>query len=170
MDVQDIWKKAANYDQMQIGESVLLIYFGEDKYVASHDQYMDVGNAKSGVIVTKNLSGPHFALVAQAGLINIHSNKTGIEAVDFNILNASAQAEVSSTFIGAGASLELVGGSASIFELKLAIGVDTGIGIKDDSLSVEVLGTGLSIGRKVGVTVLGSEFAIDFGRVFSVFW
>ena len=169
MDVQEIWKKAANYDEMKVGQSVLLIYFGEDKYVASRDQYMDVANAKSGVIVTKNLLGPHFALVAKAGLINIHSNKTGIEAVDFDILNASAQAEISSTFIGAGANLELAGGSVSIFDLKLAAGVDTGIGIKDDSLTVEVLGTGLSVGRRLGVSVLGSEFAIDLVRVFALF-
>ena len=37
---------------------------------------------------------------------------------------------------------------------------------KDDSLQIEFLGTGITIciGRKMGISVLGSSFGVDFGR------
>ena len=55
---------------------------------------MDMGRAVGGVFVTKNLTGPHFEIVGQACLANIHSGKTNIETVDFNILGAEAKAEI----------------------------------------------------------------------------
>jgi len=168
MSWQDDVKKAAGYDDMKLTESKLVVYFGDDKYVAyKENDNMDIGEAKSGVVVTKNALCPHFSLVAKANLINIHSGKSPLEAVDFDILSADAKAEISDTFVGAGAELKLVGGSVSIFDLKLALGVDTGIGIKDDSIQVHALGTGFTIGRKVAVSAFGSEFGIDFGRLFS---
>jgi len=166
------WQKevmdAADYDNMKLTDSKLVIYFGSEKYAAyKENDNMDIGAAKSGVVVTKNMACPHFAVVAKAQLINIHSGGSALEAVDFGILTAEAQYEVSSMFVGAGAELKLVGGSVSIFDLKLALGVGTQFGIKDDSLNLEVLGTGVTVGRKMGISVLGSEFAIDFGRLFS---
>jgi hypothetical protein len=165
-DLEGKWLKAADYNNMKLGESVLLLYLGNEEYVLSHDKFMDVASAKSGVIVTKNVTGPKYALVAKASLINIHSNKTGLEAVDFDILSAEAKLEVSRTYAGYGADLVLAGGHASIFDLKLGLGVSSGIGIKDDSLTVKIAGTGLKLGRQIGVSVLGSEFGIDFGRLF----
>ena len=165
---QDAVKLAADYDNMKLTESKLIVYFGEEKYVAYvENSNMDVASAKSGILITKNALCPHYSLVAKANLINIHSGKSAIEAVDFDILSADAKAEVSDLFIGVGAELKLVGGSVSIFDLKLALGVDTGIGIKDDSIQVHALGTGFTIGRKVAISVAGSEFGIDFGRLFS---
>ena len=42
-------------------------------------------------------------------------------------------------------------------QLKLGLGVDTGVGIKDGSLSVKVLGTGLTFGDTIGFSFLGSS-------------
>ena len=44
--------------------------------------------------MTKNLTGPHYSIVGKADLANIHSGKTNIETVDFNILGAEAKAEI----------------------------------------------------------------------------
>ena len=83
-----------------------------------------------------------------------------------DVLSAEAHYEVSQAFMGAGASICLVGGQVSIFNFKLGAGVSTGAGIKDDSVSVKVLGCGVTVGRKVGISVFGSEFGVDFGKLF----
>ena len=55
---------------------------------------MDMAKAVRGGYVTKNLTGPHYSIVGKADLANIHSGKTNIETVDFNILGAEAKAEI----------------------------------------------------------------------------
>ena len=55
---------------------------------------------------------------------------------------------------------------ASAFDLNLGVGLDTGGGIKDDSLEVKALGCGVTVGRKVGISVFGASFGIDFGKLF----
>ena len=47
----------------------------------------------------------------------------------------------------------------------LGLGVSTGAGLKDDSASVKLLGCGLTIGRKVGVSFFDSEIGVDLGKV-----
>lgn len=42
-------------------------------------------------------------------------------------------------------------------EIKLGLGVDTGIGIKNQSVVVKVLGTGLTFGDEIGFSFFGSE-------------
>ena len=55
---------------------------------------MDMGRVVGGVFVTKNMTGPHYEIVGQACLANIHSGKTNIETVDFNVLTADAKTEI----------------------------------------------------------------------------
>ena len=69
-------------------------------------------------------------------------------------------------YIGADASLNLFKAQASVFDLNLGVGVETGLGLKDGSIDAHVLGCGITIGRKVGISAFGSSFAIDFGRFF----
>jgi hypothetical protein len=64
------------------------------------------------------------------------------------------------------AGLHLVDAQASIFNLKIGAAADTGLGIADDSVTVKALGCGFSLGRKVEISVFGSGFGIDFGRLF----
>ena len=42
--------------------------------------------------------------------------------------------------------------------------VTTGGGIKDDSASLKLLGTGISIGRRTSISFFGSEIGLDFGK------
>lgn len=72
----------------------------------------------------------------------------------------------SQTFLGAGVGIHLAEGSVSIFDLKLGVGVSTGGGIKDDSLELKVLGCGLTVGRKLAISVFDTSFGIDFGKLF----
>ena len=47
---------------------------------------------------------------------------------------------------------------------KAALGLSTGGGIKDDSISIKVLGTGISLGRNMSVSVLDSEVNADLKK------
>lgn len=68
--------------------------------------------------------------------------------------------------MGAGAGIHLAEGSVSIFDLKLGLGVSTGAGIKDDSVELKVLGCGVTVGRKLAISVFDTGFGIDFGKLF----
>ena len=73
----------------------LAIGMGNGSYeLYKQNSQMDMGRAVGGVFVTKNLLGPHYEIVGQACLANIHSGKTNLETVDFNILEADAKAEI----------------------------------------------------------------------------
>jgi hypothetical protein len=88
-----------------------------------------------------------------------------IEDVNVDVFTASVSA-TAGTYVGVEANVSLVKAEASIFDLNLGIGVDTGFGIKDDSLGAKFAGCGIEIGRKVSISVFGSGFGIDFGRLF----
>ena len=101
---------------------------------------------------------------ASASIFHHVGQKGGIETVSLDVLQTKAKAWASQAGIGVGVSANLVNASASVFDLTLGVGVDTGVGIKDDSFTAEVLGCGITLGRKVGISVLGSSFGVDFGR------
>ena len=81
------------------------------------------------------------------------------------MFGAEAGTHISPTGAGYDAVVKLSGGSVSIFDLQLALGVSSEIGIVDDSLSVKALGIGGKIGRKTQICVLDSCFGIDFGNL-----
>ena len=64
------------------------------------------------------------------------------------------------------ASANLVDLKASVFDLKIGVAADTKIGIKDDSATVGVGGTSITLGRKIGISVFGTGIGVDFGRIF----
>ncbi|XP_042348576.1 uncharacterized protein LOC121947547 [Plectropomus leopardus] len=77
--------------------------------------------------------------------------------------NASAGAEISrKAGVRAIAKAELASASASAGLVKATVGLaaDTGIGIGPSGVEAKVLGTGVTIGRKIGVSFLGSGFEI----------
>ena len=47
--------------------------------------------------------------------------------------------------------------------MKAGIGVGTDYGYKDGSVSAHVLGWGVTIGKKMGISILGNEISIDLG-------
>lgn len=75
--------------------------------------------------------------------------------------NASAGAEASAGSLSAGAfaRAELASASATAGPVKATVGlaVDTGASIGLTGAEVKVLGTGISIGRKTSVSVLGNS-------------
>ena len=158
---------SSSYDDLPIGESIILFKVGDEWQKT--DTY-DALYAKFYVKVTKNLLGPCFSEVGEAGLMNIHTQphvKKPIEKVDFQVGAVHAGTETSSTYVGAEAKATLAGGKASIFDLHLGAGVSTGAGVKDDSVNVKVAGCGVKVGRKLAISVFDNEFGVDFGRLFS---
>ncbi|CAM4271402.1 unnamed protein product [Leuciscus chuanchicus] len=73
--------------------------------------------------------------------------------------NATARADANLIKAGAVARAEVGSASAkaSPIGVKVGLGVDTGASVGADGLEVKVLGTGFTIGPKLGVSILGSE-------------
>jgi hypothetical protein len=89
--------------------------------------------------------------------------------VDFSILQATASAQLGTVYIGADAAVNLVGGQVSVFDANLGFGVGTGIGIRDEAIEVKVVGCGITVGKRIGISVFGNKIEINFGRFFDLF-
>lgn len=92
-----------------------------------------------------------------------------IKQVSSDILTGYGSATMG-TYVGVEAGANLAELEASIFKLNLGYGVGTGMGIQDGSVVVKFLGTGIKLGRKIGVSVLGSAFELDFGKLLKNAW
>ncbi|KAF9987714.1 hypothetical protein BGZ65_002228 [Modicella reniformis] len=103
---------------------------------------------------------------AKASVFHVAQSKgRQIEQVNLDLLSADASATVG-TYMGVDANVTLMKTQASIFDAQIGLGVDTGFGIKDDSVEVELAGCGITLGRKVGISVFGTNFSVDFGQLF----
>ncbi|KAI1310681.1 hypothetical protein F5Y03DRAFT_403059 [Xylaria venustula] len=94
------------------------------------------------------------------------SNGHPISQVSADVLTVGVNGTLGTSFAGFEANVCLFKAEASIFDLTLGLGVDSGSGIKDDSFTLEALGCGFTVGRKVAISFYGSSFGIDFGRLF----
>ena len=101
---------------------------------------------------------------ASASILHQVGKNGGIQTVSLDIIQTKANAWASQAGIGVGLSANLINAKASVFDLNLGVGVDTGVGVHDDSVTLEAAGCGFTVGRKVGVSVLGNSFGVDFGR------
>lgn len=101
---------------------------------------------------------PKTGVYAEAGVGRAHAEYSLFEA-EAKGPNASAGAETSLVGVGAMARAELASASAKAgpIGLKVGLGVDTGASIGVNGVEVKVLGTGISVGQKTSVSVLGSE-------------
>jgi len=158
--VEDI-KKASDYDSLCFTCSMLLV--GIDGTLEKYETYT-TGYIESAIKVTKNYSGPKIQYLVGAGLFKIHSGEK-LEEVDFKLFGAEASVHASATGAGYDALVTLSGGSVSIFNLQLALGVSSEVGIVDDSLAVKLLGIGGKIGRKTEICVFDSCVGVDFGKL-----
>ena len=68
-------------------------------------------------------------------------------------------------YLGAQAKVCVAGGTASALEVNVGLGISTGAGVKDDSLSFKICGTGFTLGRKVGLSLLDNEVVLDLGKL-----
>ncbi|KAI1267790.1 hypothetical protein F5Y18DRAFT_271099 [Xylariaceae sp. FL1019] len=125
--------------------------------------------ANAGVKSEKDVIPLFRTLTAEATASVMHIAKSDghpITQVSADVLTAGVNGSLGLFYAGFEANACLFKAEASIFDLTLGLGVDSGAGIKDDSYSIEALGCGISIGRKVSISYYGSSFGIDFGRLF----
>ena len=59
------------------------------------------------------------------------------------------------------ARLTMTEAKAGPFNLHLGLGVSTGATMKDGTVEAKLAGTGLKVGKKIGVAVFDNEFSID---------
>ena len=93
--------------------------------------------------VAKNLTGPQIEFSTQTP--DEHASSRRLSMV------------TSSTHAEAVASLSLMSSSMSGVDLNVGAGVSTGGGLKDDSVSVKVLGCGLVVGRRIGISLFDNS-------------
>ena len=89
-----------------------------------------------------------------------------ISEVSLDILTANAKATLGS-YNGFELKVALIEGEVSVFDITLGYGISSGIGIEDDSTQVKLFGKGFSIGRKIGISVFDSSFALDLKNIFN---
>ena len=111
---------------------------------------------------------PQVSAGTKASLFKGHNPNPNskLETAEIDVGEVKAGAWASAAGAGVDLSVNLVDMKASAFDCKLGLSASTGVGVKDDSIKVEALGTGITLGRKVGISVLGNSFGIDFGRFF----
>jgi len=104
---------------------------------------------------------------AEVGLLDLATEEQGWKTTSLSVLQAKVGAWAG-TGVGLCATANLVDLKASIFDLNLGIGANCQVGWSDDdkAVKVEVLGCGITIGRKVAISVFGSSFGVDFVRLF----
>uniref|UniRef100_A0A673NC57 Uncharacterized protein n=1 Tax=Sinocyclocheilus rhinocerous TaxID=307959 RepID=A0A673NC57_9TELE len=101
---------------------------------------------------------PKAGVYAEAGVGRASAEYSIFEA-EAKGPNASAGAEVSVVGAGAMARAEIasVSAKAGPVSAKLGLGFDTGVSAGLDGLEAKILGTGISIGPKTSISLLGSE-------------
>ena len=156
---------AADYDHMEMFSSKTLGKTEAGVWVEENAKALFAGIY---VKVTKNLLGPSFEVFSKAGVFNVSLNDE-LTPINFDIGTAKAGTVTSNTYAGADAKLKLAGGSAGPVDLNLGVGVSSGVGIKDDSVNVKVAGCGVTVGRKIGVSVFDNSISFDLGK-FGKFW
>jgi len=93
--------------------------------------------------VAKNLTGPQIEFSTQTP--DEHASSRRLSMV------------TSSTHAEAVASLSLMSSSMSGVDLNVGAGVSTGGGLKDDSVSVKLLGCGVVVGRRIGISLFDNS-------------
>lgn len=167
------WKNGANYDQMEMDSSTLIgVQSDGNIFVVNPDSGVSTLSAVGGVIVTKTPLGPGYKLVDSVAFMRVSNGESvnGLDTVDVAIFEGHAEAELQPLYAGAGVGFNLAGGSASIFDFNLGVGLSTGVGLKDESVELKVAGTGVTVGRKISISVLDNSFGIDLVRTAHAVW
>lgn len=158
-----------DYENMSVGDSVVVYKPMDSSVWEQMDPKLEIRTlgVVTKVTVTKNLTGPSFDTTARAAVFQFNNNSDiSNGSVDMSILSTKAGMTSNQTYAGFDASANLMEATAGPIDAKLGVGVSTGIGLKDDSLGVKVGGTGFTVGRKMGISVMDNEFSVDFGKLF----
>ena len=160
--------RVANYSNMQLFSSRIVMRLGDAwESEETWDAVYSIGFGDLVCKVTKNLTGPAFTVTAAAGGFRIRTGngvKSPMEQVDAHFFSAEASTSYSSFHYETKIGLTLVECHVSALDVRLGVGLSCGAGIKDDSLTLKVAGTGFQLGRKIGVSVLGNSVAVDLGK------
>mmetsp|Transcript_76107 Transcript_76107/g.183924 ORF Transcript_76107/g.183924 Transcript_76107/m.183924 type:complete len:262 (-) Transcript_76107:12-797(-) len=105
--------------------------------------------------VAKNLTGPQIEFPTQAP--EEHASSAAA--------HRRLSMITSNTYAEAVASLSFMSSSKSGIDLNVGAGVSTGGGIKDDSVSVKLLGCGVVVGRKIGISLFDNSIVFDLGKI-----
>lgn len=93
--------------------------------------------------------------VADVKAFGVHAGAEG----ELGLTGVKAELEAGVTLMDAEAKPGGVG-----IGVKLGLGADTGGSAGLGGVEAKVLGTGFSLGKKTGVSVLGNEFYVDFSK------
>ncbi len=87
----------------------------------------------------------------------------GVVEAGVKMLDASAGVEVTNESVSAFVKAEVASASASVGPAKATVGLsaDTGVGISPTQVEAKLLGTGISIGRKMGVSLFGTSIEFN---------
>lgn len=132
--------------------------FDNPKNTNAEGKYAKAGKYFVGLEDKPGNRIPKAGVFAEAGVGRAVAEVSVLKA-DAKGPNASAGAEASATGAGVMARAEVgsVSAKAGPVAAKLGLGVDTGASIGLGGLEAKFLGTGISIGPKTSVSVLGSE-------------
>ncbi|KAF4084716.1 hypothetical protein AMELA_G00109240 [Ameiurus melas] len=125
--------------------------YAEGPY-AGTDTYAHAFNDKPGEHV------PKAGAVAEAG-VGRAGAAWGVFSAGAKGPNASAKAEANILEAGAMARAEIgsVSAAAGPVNVKLGLGVDTGVRVSPTKVELKFLGTGVTLGEEMGISVLGNE-------------
>ncbi|KAJ7897023.1 hypothetical protein B0H13DRAFT_1884787 [Mycena leptocephala] len=87
--------------------------------------------------------------------------------VEFSVIQATVSRYYGQSYIGAEARINLVAGKVGIFDASIGLGVAEGLGIRNDSIEIEMGGVGITIGKRLAIQVAGSEIGLDFSKLFA---
>eukprot|EP01098_Paradermamoeba_levis_P005181 TRINITY_DN2203_c0_g2_i2.p1 TRINITY_DN2203_c0_g2~~TRINITY_DN2203_c0_g2_i2.p1 ORF type:complete len:273 (-),score=96.44 TRINITY_DN2203_c0_g2_i2:37-855(-) len=110
----------------------------------------------TGVDASADVDANAVDISGSAGRFRAGNARAGVAAgLSTNIIGASSGAEANA----------FDAESSSGFRAKFGVGVETGASIKDGSLDLAAGGTGVVLGKKLGVKVLGTELSVDFEKL-----
>ena len=164
LDTEEICRKA-NYSSMPLFSFAIFVRNNgtwENAATKVEFLYADVVCK-----LTKNVLGPAFEVKAMTGVFRAQTGpgaKSALEQIDAQLFGASVGTSASDTHLEGNAKLTVLGREESFVNYHLGVGVSTGLGIKDDSLSLKVAGCGFQFGRKIGVSIFDNELAADIGK------
>ncbi|XP_058648508.1 uncharacterized protein LOC131549933 [Onychostoma macrolepis] len=121
-------------------------------------KYAQAGTYAHGLEDEPGKRIPKAGVYAEAGIGRARAEASVFEA-EAKGPNASAGAEISVVGAGAMARAEIASASAKAgpVGVKLGLGVDTGVSAGVGGLEAKFLGTGISVGPKTSVSLVGSE-------------
>lgn len=101
---------------------------------------------------------------AEASVFHVANDNGGMKTVEVSVLQVEAEAWGGTTGAGVGLSANLIDVNAACFDITIGIGVETGAGVHEGSVTFKFMGCGITLGRKLGISIFGCTFAIDFSR------